>query len=678
MDSRVSLKQGAFAPPADDAGGAARNKSAAEEMPRPGALPAGTRLEEFVVQSVIAAGSFGVVYLADDEAFERRVAIKEYLPDTLAVRSDDGTQVLLRAASHAEAFERGRRAFLDEAQWLARLSHPSLLHVLRAWEANGTVYRAMPYYSGNSLLSLRRKMEAPPDEASLRALLDGLLDALQILHDAGVMHGDVTPNHILLLPDDRPLLMDSSAERRAIVGDEARALMSLLTPAFAPMEQTVPELDKPQGPWSDLYALAGVIKYCISGELPPPFSLYRLPPRESMSALLHRLRARFPGLHFSPSFVRTIDTALAPRPQDRLQSVAEFRAMLDDHPPSQVDVAGPLSESPQEPVASTRPEPTLPPAAAPVRQASSPEPKVPPTAKATPAAGPAFSRAGASDAPGLPATPAEPTVFADTPPIFGPRARARRRRGRWAWAAAGLVVVAAGAGAWLAFDQQRMMTMAQTALARAARQDGLMANVPVVPRPPPQQRAAEAEQRASPGPVAAAALPAAVPPGASAAPGIEPAPAISSAGTESALPATANPPAAASAPAGEALAASAAPGPAAPPMNAAPVVTTVPLPQPAEPPAAPPRDAGAVSHADPSGARSETPRQVVSHAPARHVVAAQTAVAPRRTPPVSGPREACGDRTQFALYRCMKAQCEQERWVQHPACKRLRVRDDVD
>jgi non-specific serine/threonine protein kinase len=497
----------------------------------------------------------------------------------------------------------------------------------------------------------------------LRALLDGLLDALQTLHDAGVLHGDVTPNHILLLPDDRPLLMDSSAERRAIVGNEARALMSLLAPAFAPMEQTVPELDKPQGPWTDLYALAGVIKYCISGELPPPFSLYRLPSRETMSALLQRLRPQFPELHFSSSFVRTIDTALASRPQDRLQSVAEFRAMLNDHPPSQIDVLA-LPEAADVPVSHARREPTL----------------EPPIAPASPVAAPA-SPPGEFNASRSQPLPRGHTSAADIPQVFGPRSRSRRRRGRWAWATAALVVVAAGAGAWLMLDHQRVMTMAQAALARAARQDGLMANVPVVPRPP-SLPASQAEQSLLPAaPQDAAAPVGAVQPGVATNLQTEPPPVISSAGTESALPAAANSSTAALAPAGDALSISPTQAQAASsqPMNAVPAAASAaPAAELSDPRAAPRRDDPAESTSvDTSGVRSEgTPQpETLPHAPARNAAAAQPALLPRQ---VSGPREACGDRTQFALYRCMKTQCEQERWIQHPACKRLRERDDVD
>src|SRR5204863_234545 len=82
---------------------------------------------------------------------------------------------------------------------------------------------------------------------SLRSLLDGLLGALEVLHRSGHIHREISPANILLLPDDHPVLLDFSAARRAIVGEQTQALMTLLEPSFAPMEQIAPSADQPQG-----------------------------------------------------------------------------------------------------------------------------------------------------------------------------------------------------------------------------------------------------------------------------------------------------------------------------------------------------------------------------------------------------------------------------------------------
>ena len=118
------------------------------ELPAPMcALPPGTRLQEYVIRSVIGEGGFGIVYLAHDTLLDREVAIKEYLPATLATRTH-GLQVGCRVASKRELFRKGLRHFVDEAHILARFRHPGLVAVLRFIEANDTAYMVMPYYRG--------------------------------------------------------------------------------------------------------------------------------------------------------------------------------------------------------------------------------------------------------------------------------------------------------------------------------------------------------------------------------------------------------------------------------------------------------------------------------------------------------------------------------------------------
>ena len=100
------------------------------------ALPPKTRFEEFEIERVLAQSSFAVVYRAYDHALKMHVAIKEYLPDALALRSAE-TQVVLRARAHAERFEQGLQAFIAEAQTLARCEHPALVRITRLLQRHG-------------------------------------------------------------------------------------------------------------------------------------------------------------------------------------------------------------------------------------------------------------------------------------------------------------------------------------------------------------------------------------------------------------------------------------------------------------------------------------------------------------------------------------------------------------
>src|SRR4030095_527327 len=265
------------------------------------------------------------------------------------------------------------KAFINETRTLARCDHPSLLRIVRLWEANATAYRVMPRYPGRRLLEVRRGMNEPPDEEALRALLDSLLGALRAFHHAGGCHGKVTPSNILLLADNRPLLLGPGAAGRAIASDGIDALMTGVEPCFAPIEQIV-EPDIPLPPSADLYALAGVARYWICGELPA--SVFGAPStarREKLPDTVQRLRLTWPHLHYSASLLDALDRAVAIYPAERPQSVAQMRARLDLTPwtagrpvsaawtrAAELNEAAPSSPAPASP---SSPAPASPPAA---------------------------------------------------------------------------------------------------------------------------------------------------------------------------------------------------------------------------------------------------------------------------------------------------------------------------
>ena len=275
------------------------------------ALPVGTLLDDLEIERVLRTSACGVVYVALDRVLELRIAVKEYLPAALGVRGADG-RVGLRSPLLCDAFERGRAAFIAEARVLAGCDHPSLLRVQRVWEANGTVLRAMPYYPGQNLVALRQGMARAPDETTLRAWLDALLGALETLHGAGHVHGDVSPANTLLLPNDRPLLLDFGATRRSL-----EAIASRAVPAAAPVGE-------PQGVWSDLNGLAALMRYCISGDLP---ELGREAGERAPEALPHSLLH-----HYSKPLRETLEALQAARPGHTPADATACRALLQRRP----------------------------------------------------------------------------------------------------------------------------------------------------------------------------------------------------------------------------------------------------------------------------------------------------------------------------------------------------------
>ncbi|HEX3139875.1 MAG TPA: serine/threonine-protein kinase, partial [Rhizobacter sp.] len=283
------------------------------------ALPAGTRLAEFELLSVIGEGGFGIVYLAHDHSLSRQVAIKEYMPSELAERTQALT-VSVRSERHAETFATGLRSFINEARLLAQFDHPCLLKVYRFWEAHGTAYMVMPFHAGITLGRSLKQSQSPADEAWLRDLLRHLLDALEQMHEARCYHRDISPDNILIQPDGRPLLLDFGAARR-VIGDMQRALTVILKSGYAPVEQYGEMPDMKQGAWTDLYALGAVMHFAITGQTPQPAVQRFL--ADKYQPLAQRAANRY-----SPGFLRAIDRALAVHPKDRPQSAAEMRALL--------------------------------------------------------------------------------------------------------------------------------------------------------------------------------------------------------------------------------------------------------------------------------------------------------------------------------------------------------------
>ena len=294
-------------------------------------LPVGTRLAEFEVLGLIGIGGFSFVYLAHDHSLGRRVALKEYMPQALAARAE-GAKVSARSARHAETFEAGRRSFVNEARLLAQFDHPSLVKVYRFWEANGTAYMVMPHYTGSTLKATLEQLHAPPDEAWLLRLLAPLLNALEVVHHAQVFHRDISPDNIMLLADDRPVLLDFGAARH-VIANMSQALTVIVKSGYAPIEQYAEVPDMKQGAWTDLYALAAVVYFAITRTTPMP-AVGRV-----MGDKLEPLARKATG-RYSEAFLRAIDSALAVTPSDRPQSVSEMRQLLGLHDPLPGTVGG--------------------------------------------------------------------------------------------------------------------------------------------------------------------------------------------------------------------------------------------------------------------------------------------------------------------------------------------------
>ena len=281
----------------------------------PFALPAAHCLNEYRLERVLGGGGFGLTYLAHDTNLDCRVAIKEYLPRDVAVRNADFA-VRPRSTEAATAFDWGLQRFLLESRALASFHHPGIVRVLRYFLANGTAYMVMEYETGEPL-SRWLVGRLPLDAASLLRIVRPLLDGLEAVHGAGFLHRDVKPGNIYMRADGSPVLLDFGSARRIASDAVDQALTAVVTPGFAPAEQY--HRHGKQGPWTDLYALAGVMYWMVTGRLPME-ALARL--REDSMPPAARLGnvAVFGG-----ALLNAIDWALKPDENARPRDVAAFR-----------------------------------------------------------------------------------------------------------------------------------------------------------------------------------------------------------------------------------------------------------------------------------------------------------------------------------------------------------------
>lgn len=280
------------------------------------ALDLSATLGEYRLESVLGIGGFGITYLARDTHLEKQVAIKEYLPGDLAVRALDGSVVPV-STDHQHDYQWGLERFIQEARTLARFSHPHIVRVNRYFESNGTGYMVMDYEEGESLIQLLKRQPQPP-EAELRRILLPLLDGLAAVHAAKFLHRDIKPGNIFIRTNGSPVLLDFGAARANIGG--SHGMTAVLTPGFAPLEQYA--VDGRQGPWTDLYAMAGVLFRVVTGRNPPD-AVSRLQ-NDAVAQTLADARGRY-----SEPLLRAIEWGLKVQPELRPQSVAEWRAAFE-------------------------------------------------------------------------------------------------------------------------------------------------------------------------------------------------------------------------------------------------------------------------------------------------------------------------------------------------------------
>ena len=231
-------------------------------------LRKGTRLiGRYTIEGVLGQGGFGITYLGIDELHEKKVAIKEFFPQGIVTRNIEYQDtVTVTFVGEKDNYEKGKERFLKEARTMAKFSKDEgIVKALDFFEINNTAYIVMEYLEGITLKQyLRENQRIAPED--LIELLVPLIEALDEIHSQGMIHRDISPDNIMVLPDGRIKLMDFGAARDYTEFGE-KSLSIVLKPGYAPPEQY--QTHGVQGPWTDIYALCATMYKCITGENPP-------------------------------------------------------------------------------------------------------------------------------------------------------------------------------------------------------------------------------------------------------------------------------------------------------------------------------------------------------------------------------------------------------------------------
>lgn len=296
-----------------------------DQQAAPHQIPVGTVLRSktghtFLFGEVKGEGGFGMTYIAKELSSNKVVAVKEYFP--VRCQPQRGRNLAVIPATQCQdVYRQGMHSFLSEASMLRAVGEiRSIVHVMDYFEANSTAYMVMEYLDGVTLRDLlRRQSHLEPDSLLRKAL--PLMRDLERLHDAGVLHRDIAPDNIMLMPDGSLTLLDFGCARSI---EDGRSMTVVLKPGFAPIEQYQ---TRGQGPYTDLYALCATLYYCLTGKVPPaaPERLTaafdgQLDPLPAPSSL---------GAAISPEQERLLLWGLAVQPTDRPQSMGVLANQLE-------------------------------------------------------------------------------------------------------------------------------------------------------------------------------------------------------------------------------------------------------------------------------------------------------------------------------------------------------------
>ncbi|MBE5912002.1 serine/threonine protein kinase [Pseudobutyrivibrio sp.] len=277
---------------------------------------------KYLVGKVIGEGGFGITYIAYDLVLNNRVAIKEYFPSELVTRdTSNGIQTYLTVltGNKEEQYKKGIDRFVREAGNLAKFNNlPGIVSVKEFFYENNTAYMVMEYIDGETLSKYLDDNGGKLPYSKVLEMMSPVMDSLEKVHEAGIIHRDISPDNIIVARDGSMKLIDFGAARLVDNNDE-KSLTVILKHGYAPEEQYHP--DGKQGPWTDIYALSATMYRMITGIVPQE-STDRVLNKDALEPL-NKLKTDVPK-----NISDAIMQGLAVKASQRPQRVADFEENL--------------------------------------------------------------------------------------------------------------------------------------------------------------------------------------------------------------------------------------------------------------------------------------------------------------------------------------------------------------
>lgn len=282
------------------------------------ALPAGTLLRDYVVEKTLGAGGFGITYLARHRHLGQ-CAIKEYMPNEYAVRV--GAEVFPKTESDEKDYEQGLARFLREARALKEFRDAHIVGVNDFFKENNTAYMVLHYEEGKTLEQMLVERETPIPEKELLSIVRPLLDTMERMHNAGLVHRDIAPDNIILRPGLGPVLIDFGAARHAI-GGRSKSFSRTVKDGYSPPEQ---HSGAGQEIYTDVYALSATLYRAMTGIKPPNGWVRAI---EITMGNEDPLNPVTPGM-YSENLTRAVTAGLTIKPEQRPATIKKWREILE-------------------------------------------------------------------------------------------------------------------------------------------------------------------------------------------------------------------------------------------------------------------------------------------------------------------------------------------------------------